>query len=850
MKQLQTFKVYPSIPQSLVFLEYLSKNLWWCWNYDAVELFRRINPRKWDDKKRNPVAFLASVSQRRLRSLTEDDSFIGHLERVKKRFEAMFSFSSEIKNLIIRPGQTIAYLSMEYGIHESLPMFAGGLGVLAGDHLKASSCLGIPLTGIGLLFNGGYFRQYLDHDGWQQESYPEIDIFHLPIQRAKDTHGEEIAIDVPSPNGTIKAIVWQIKVGRIRLLLLDTNISENPPAIRDITHRLYASHSTTRIAQEALLGVGGMRALEAMGLFPAVHHMNEGHCAFAGLERLSRIIRHYNVDLNTALDICKRSGIFTTHTPVEAGHDEFDPQLVIPYLEPYADLFDISEEEILSWGQLSVEEGKDYFYTSVLGMKLSGFINGVSLLHGKTARGMWNRIWPQCPVDEVPISHVTNGVHILSYISQQKASLFERYLGTDWGNRSCNSDLIERIDNIEDEDLWHIHGIDRSRLIRRCRKILLKQYSLRNAPRIVIDSVSTALDHHVLTICFARRFATYKRADLLLKYADRLEAIINSETMPVQFVFAGKAHPNDTQGKEIIQRIFRFANKDSVRHRVVFLEDYDIDIARYMVQGADVWLNTPRRPMEACGTSGMKAAVNGGLNLSVLDGWWCEGFNDTRGWSIGANEDFGDDGYQDTVESHALYNLLENDVIPKFYDRKRGNPPTAWTGMMKESMKMALLNFSSHRMVKEYSKRFYIPASLNMKLLTDNDSYIAKQLAEKKQRLKALWEDIIIERPSMVVKDHYLVGDSFELTTTVFLGSLTSDDVEVQIYYGKLKSFEELEGGRTLNMTLIKKNDDGSCLYSCTINCSDAGRFGYSARVIPRGDDVLKNTPGLLTWAD
>ncbi len=850
MENLQVFKVYPSIPEPVRFLDYLSKNLWWCWNYDAVELFRRINPVLWEAKQRNPVAFLASISQRRFEAFARDDSFIGHMERVKARFEAMFSFAPGFENLEVGSTQTIAYFSMEFGIHESLPLFAGGLGVLAGDHLKAASSLGLPLTGVGLLFRGGYFSQVFDLEGWQQERYPEIDIFDLPVQRALDSKGNEVTVTVESPHGTIRAQVWQLKIGRLRLLLLDTNLVENSPFVRDITARLYSSNLEIRVAQEALLGIGGMRALERLDIFPSVIHMNEGHCAFAVLERIVQIMKKFQVNMEAAFETCKRTSVFTTHTPVAAGHDEFPPSLVLPYVRPFARKFNITEVDLLGWGQM--DHGKNsngFFYMCVLGMNLSGYINGVSRLHGTVARKMWTGIWPDRPVDEVPISHITNGVHILSYISQQKASLFERYLTTDWAGINCTPEMIQRIDNIDDEDLWHVHGIDRSRLIRLCRKVMFEKYSRRNAPRDILDAVSSVLDHKVLTICFARRFATYKRADLLLKDPDRLEAMINSKTCPIQIVFAGKAHPNDNEGKQIIQRIMDFAKRDEVRHRVVFLEDYDINIARYMVQGADVWLNTPRRPNEACGTSGIKAAVNGSLNLSILDGWWCEGYTAQRGWAIGDNCDYQDTAYQDSVESQALYNLLENEVIPCFYDRRRGNPPQRWVQMMKESMKMALLDFSSNRMVREYTNRFYVPAAGNMARLSADNAGAAIELARIRQRLKTQWTSVRVEKPSMAPDSGFKVGDVFTLTTTVFLGDLAPEEVEVQIYFGKLKSLDRLDGGRTKTMGLKERTGENACIYTCELDCLDAGRFGYTARVIPQGDEILKATPGLMTWA-
>ncbi|MFH1152324.1 MAG: alpha-glucan family phosphorylase [Pseudomonadota bacterium] len=850
MKQLQIFKVYPSIPEPIMFLDTLSKNLWWCWNHDAVELFRRINPGKWEAAKRNPVSFLASISQRRFKELTKDDSFIGHLQRVQDRFETMVSLSSELTDLKLGTQETIAYFSMEYGLHESLPLFAGGLGVLAGDHLKAASIQGIPMTGVGLLYREGFFHQYLDHNGWQQEVYPEIDIFDLPIHKARDPFGDEVIVSVDSPHGTMMAQVWKLEIGRIHLYLLDANISQNTPAIRNITARLYAAEAEIRIAQEVLLGVGGMRALKALGLFPAVCHLNEGHCSFAGLERISQIMQQFTVDLGTAVQICRRSGIFTTHTPVAAGHDEFYPALVRPYLESFARLFDKPVDEILSWGQIRSNGRTSPFYMCVLGMNLSGFMNGVSRLHGSVARKMWTGIWPNRPVEEIPISHITNGVHILSYISQSKAALLERYLAPDWDSRTWSRELIARVDNVDNDDLWHIHNVDRSRLIRECRKILVRQYEDRNSPRKVIEAIGSVLDPDVLTISFARRFATYKRADLLFRDPDRLEALIASETMPVQFVFSGKAHPNDKEGKELIQKIIRFASRKQVRHRMVFLEDYNINIARYMVQGCDIWLNTPRRPMEACGTSGMKAAVNGGLNVSILDGWWCEGYAENRGWCIGNGRNYDDNEYQDTVESQALYNILENDVIPCFYDRKRGNPPERWLSMMKESMKMALMDFSSYRMLGEYRTRFYVPAALNMQKLTANSAWEAKELSMVSRRLMSLWNEIRIEKPIRATSENFMVGDTFRLTARVYLGGLTPDEVEVQIYYGKMKSLDSLEGGRTQTMNLHEDCGSGCFVYACSLTCGDAGRFGYTARVIPKGDEILRDTPEFMTWAN
>jgi starch phosphorylase len=849
MENMQIYKVYPAIPDSLSFLNYLARNLWWCWNHDAIELFHRINPALWEDVGKNPLVFLARISQRRFEVLSNDESFLGHLNRVRAKFEKMFSDDVQIPAFESETKENIVYFSMEFGLHESLPFFAGGLGVLAGDHLKASSALGVPLIGIGLLFREGYFRQYLDQNGWQLETYPIIDVFDLPVQKVTNSNGEDLIIEIPGPHEVIRACAWQIRIGRTRLLLLDTDLLGNSPDVRDITARLYAGQSDTRLAQEVLLGIGGIKVLYALGILPDVCHLNEGHCAFAALERVSMIMDRFQLDFEAAFQINLRSTVFTTHTPVAAGHDMFDPKLVAPYLTPYIERFGIREEKMVSWGKPPNDLKNPKFSMFVFGAKFSGFINGVSRLHGQVARQMWQELWPKRYVEEIPISHVTNGIHINSYISRQKNILFERYLAADWAGRQSDPNLVSRIDNIEDSDLWHAHELDRSNLIRKCRKALLAQYERRNAPRNMLDEVAEALDHRALTICFARRFATYKRAGLLLKDIPRLTRLITDQDRPIQFVFAGKAHPNDNEGKEIIKQIVEFARRHEVRHNVAFLENYDINVARYMVQGADIWLNTPRRPYEACGTSGMKAAANGGLNLSILDGWWCEGFREDRGWAIGNGEHYEDPDYQDEVESLALFNILENEVIPAFYDRKRGNPPVRWIKLMKESMKMAIMEYSSDHMVREYANRYYIPAIKYIRELTENGAQKAKDLAKARERLHTLWGSIRLSPPTPVAPADFHVGDMFTITVKVDLGRLSPEEVEVQLYHGRLSGAGRLEGSRPETMHLKQTIDQTRYLYECTVSCSDSGRFGYTARVIPGGDIVMRQTPGLITWA-
>jgi starch phosphorylase len=849
MNRFQTFQVFPNTPKPLLFLETLARNMWWCWNLDAIELFRRIDPRLWEDSGRNPIVFSTMIRQDRLESLAKDDSFLAHMERVKRKFENQILKPLDSPSSIYGNNDIIAYFSMEFGIHESLPLFAGGLGVLSGDHLKASSDLGLPLVGIGLLYRQGYFHQYLDPSGWQQEEYPETDLYHLPVRRAKDPSGNDVSVTVQGTTGPIHAIVWLLMVGRIPLYLLDTNTPENSPEVREITSRLYGGDQKLRLSQEILLGIGGMRALTSLGIEPSVCHMNEGHSAFAGLERLATIIKKHKIDLKTGLEIVPRSTIFTTHTPVAAGHDEFPVDSVRPYLTPYEEKLGATIREILSWGQAPGSGTESPLSMFVLGIRLAQYCNGVSRLHGAVARRMWAHVWPGRPEDEVPIIHITNGVHISSWISVENALLFERYLGPDWYLHTWNKDMSNRIDEIYDEELWRSHEMARSRLIRTCRSQMVKQYARRNAPRSMMETAESVLDQEVLTIGFARRFATYKRATLLLKDPDRFEKLLTSATQPVQIVFAGKAHPNDNEGKELIKRLVEFSRRPTARHRVVFIEDYDIHLTRHLIQGVDIWLNNPRRPMEACGTSGMKAAANGVLNLSILDGWWCEGFGEDRGWRIGNGEEYDDHLYQDAIESQALYNILENDVIPCFYERKNGDAPVRWIQMMKGSMKMAMRDFCAQCMVKRYEDTFYIEASKQYHNLMDNSAAVAKKIYRQRERLGRLWKDIRVQSPEMDETGPFRVGDTLTVSTVVELGELRPDEVDVELYYGSMRSVDALTASRTKMMDVEEERGNGFYRYTCSVTCDTSGRFGCTARVTPCGDQRIKFIPGLLTWA-
>ncbi len=850
MKHIQTYQVFPKLPEALGFLGVLSRNLWWAWTSDAIELFRRIDPRLWEASGCNPIVFATRVPQERLKKIARDDGYLAHLERVKAMYKARVLAPVEVNGSTIgEEGGGICYFSMEFGIHESLPIFAGGLGVLAGDHLKSASHLGLPLTAVGLLYRQGYFQQYLDQTGWQQEAYPETSIYTLPMVRVRKSNQSELQVVVPGPQGDIRADVWKIMVGRVTLLLLDTNLADNPPEVRDITQRLYNADAGNRLAQEVLLGIGGMRALNAMGIEAKVCHMNEGHSAFANIERLIHTMQSHGLDLPSAMEVVARTSVFTTHTPVAAGHDEFPADSVRPYLKPLAERLDLPIEQLISWGLANDSNPQEPFSMFILGLRLSQYCNGVSRLHGHVARRMWSHVWPHRDEEDTPITHVTNGVHISSFLAPEIERLFARYLGPQWFYSSRRPENVERIDEIYDEELWQAHEMIRTRLVSKARELMARQLGRRNAPSAIMRAAESALDANFLTIGFARRFATYKRADLILRDPERLIAILTDKQRPVQMIFAGKAHPADNEGKQLIQKIIQFSRRPEVRSHIVFLEDYSMHIARYLVQGVDVWLNTPRRSFEACGTSGMKAAINGVLNLSVLDGWWCEGYTPETGWSIGDGQEHNDAAYQDAVESQALYNLLEDDVIPAFYDRGSGNVPLQWIARMKASMKMAMQDYCSHRMVGEYRDRFYVPALERRRQLLAEDAGEARALSVLHASLKKSWHEIRIGSPIRDLDGPFQVGDTFHVTVDVHLGSIRPDMVDVELYYGRLQRLGKLEAGQTQPMTIAEDREDGNYLYGCTVQCEDSGRYGFTVRVAPRADDWIRYTPGLLTWA-
>ena len=760
MKPVQVFHVIPSLPAPLEGLRQLAYNLRWAWDHDTIELFRRLDRDLWESTGHNPVLMLGSIDQAELEAAAKDEAFLAHLDRTLKQLDAyLTSPSTWFHRTYGHPGaMLVAYFSAEFGLTECLSVFAGGLGVLAGDHLKGASDLGVPLVAVGLLYQQGYFKQYLNPAAWQQETYEDNDFRNLPLSLELQPDERPLTIQLTYDGRTVTVQIWRVQVGRVNLFLLDTNAAANRPEDRDITDQLYGGDLEMRLKQEILLGIGGHRALEALGLAPTVYHMNEGHSAFLSVEWVRRLMEQQKLSFAEAREVASAGLIFTTHTPVPAGHDYFPPALVNRYLGDYIRRLGLSLQDFLGLGRQHADRQDEEFCMTVLALRMASASNGVSKLHGEVSRSMWKAIWPGVPQDEIPIGHVTNGVHFRSWISAEMNQLYDRYLGPKWREEHADPNLWRRVESIPAEELWRTHERRRERLVAFARRRLHLQLLRRGASQSEIDAAAEVLDPDTLTIGFARRFATYKRAALLLRDIPRLQQILNQPGRPVQIVFAGKAHPRDDAGKALIQQIVKLAEQKEFRRRIVFLEDYDMAVARYLVQGTDIWLNTPLRPQEASGTSGMKVLPNGGLNLSILDGWWDEAWQDAGaqkrfiGWAIGNGESYDNPDYQDQVESSDLYALLERDIVPGFYERSADGLPRRWIAQMKSSISTLCPEFNMQRMVRQYAADFYVTADDKYQQLTANQAARARALAAWTSHVQAHWKPPLSKTGSCSLK--------------------------------------------------------------------------------------------------
>ena len=848
MRIVRQFAVKPRLPEPLEPLREIAMNLWWCWDREAVALFHRMDRDLWDACNHNPVRMLGEMDQSRLNGLAENDGFLAHLRRVRESLQAYLESPPTYPE---RVGDgVIAYFSCEFGLSECVPNYSGGLGILAGDHLKASSDVGLPLVGVGLLYREGYFRQYLNPNGWQGEIYPDNDFFNMPVERVRDADGNLVELNFTLyPQRPVRVAVWRIQVGKVPLFLLDTNLLANDPADRDITAQLYGGDREMRLRQEILLGIGGMQALEAMGLDPVACHANEGHSVLLALERCRRLMQAHGCSFDEAREAVYAGDVFTTHTPVPAGNESFHPSLIEKYLTNYAKELGLGMRDFLALGRQNPDNPNEEFGMTVLALRLASYRNGVSRLHGEVSRKMWRSIWPEVPEPEIPITSITNGVHTSSWISVDLAGLFERYLGPRWASQPGDPLIWARVDQIPDEELWRTHERRRERLVAFVRRRLRRQYMRRGAPPRELADAEEALNPDALTIGFARRFAAYKRSTLLFQDLERLTGILTSSERPVQIIFAGKAHPHDNQGKELIRDIIHMLRRPELRRHIAFVEDYDMSVARYLVQGCDIWLNTPLRPMEASGTSGMKASVNGALNMSIPDGWWAEAALQDNGWTIGRGESYASLDAQNAIESAAIYEILEKEAVPMFYERAADGIPRQWTRRMKNALRTICPIFNMQRMIKQYAEWGYFPAMDRWKRFTSGDLEVARELAAWRERMRRNWPQVrVVKVEAGEGDDTVRVGDRVEVSAHVQLGEATPEDVTVELYFGVVDAGNRLTRARTSTMRHAGEQD-GAHVFKGVVQFRASGRQGFGLRVLARHPDLV--TPmdtGLIRW--
>ncbi|MGI8522558.1 MAG: alpha-glucan family phosphorylase [Nocardioides sp.] len=859
MRAIRRFTVRPVLPPALAALGDLAGNLRWSWHPPTQDVFAAVDADLWESTGHDPVRLLGAVGRKRLGELAAEAAFLERLESARSDLERYLTDDRWYQR---RAGddapQAIAYFSPEFGITAVLPQYSGGLGILAGDHLKAASDLGVPLVGVGLLYHQGYFKQSLSREGWQHDTYPVLDPDELPISLLREPSGAAARISLTVPDGPeLLAKIWVAQVGRVPLLLLDTDVEGNPDHYRDVTDRLYGGTAEHRLRQELLLGVGGVRAIRVHSILtghpnPEVFHTNEGHAGFLGLERVRELTvdpAGPQLDFDTALEISRASTVFTTHTPVPAGIDRFPRDLIEQYLGSSGSLPGVPVDRILALGAEDYHGGDPaVFNMAVMGFRLAQRANGVSQLHGHVSRGMFNGLWPAFDEAEVPITSVTNGVHAPTWVGREVFELVAAQ-GVDLDVDDA-SPVWDVVDRIPAGDIWAVKRRLRERLVQDARRRLKKSWLKRGVAAPELAWIDSALDPDVLTIGFARRVPSYKRLTLMLSDPERLRRLLLDPERPVQLVIAGKAHPADDGGKKLIQEIVRFADDPEVRHRIVFLPNYDIAMAQPLYPGCDVWLNNPLRPYEACGTSGMKAALNGGLNLSILDGWWDEWYDGENGWAIPTADGVEDPDRRDDLEAHALYDLIENDVARRFYDVDDEGVPGRWIEMVRHTLKSLGPKVLATRMVRDYIRQLYTPAAVTGRAL--NADYAgATELAAWKSKVRNAWKEVRVEHvESSGVGDAPEVGTTLSVRAFVALGSLTPDDVDVQIVHGVTNTEDVLVDTTVTSLTLAESYDGGRHRYDGTVALEQSGPFGYTVRVVPRNDSLASVAElGLVAFA-
>ncbi len=840
--------VYPRYHENLKKLYELSYNLWCTWNYDAINLFYKIDAPLFRAVNHNPVEFLLALPREKTEELAANKGFLLEIERVWKKFQDYIKYGGTIKknnnkNDVFKENETIAYFAMEYGLHECIPIYSGGLGVLSGDFLKAASDMGWPVVGVGLVYKFGYFTQRINLNGYQEELFIEFQNHLIPIHELRGPNGDKAYIDMNILNQNLRIKLWQIDVGKSKLILLDTDIEDNPLYLRDITYELYVANREKRLQQEMVLGFGGVKALEMLNIEPKVYHLNEGHSAFLIIARLQQLMAKRNLSFFEAAAMVKASTIFTTHTPIIAGNENFEIKLAKKYLEPEIKPLGISMEEFSGYG--FIDDKKETFWLPALAMKFSKHINCVSKLHRDVSRRMWSGLFSKKPMIEIPIDYVTNGVHTSSWISEAFTGLLDRYIGPDYIHRRGDEQLWNKIMDIPDSEIWEAHQNSKLNLLSFMRRKLVDDASVRGYSRSRIMGLTRLFNPEYLTIVFARRFAHYKRATLILKDKERLRRILTNPKRPVQLIFSGKAHPADTGGKNMIKEIIDFAKDYHLEDSVVFLENYDINIARHLVWGADVWLNTPIMENEASGTSGMKAAMNGVLNLSVMDGWWPEGYNGHNGWAITAGEFYKYSDLQETAEANQIYDLLEGEITELFYERNESGIPLQWVRMMKASLASICGNFNMNRVLTDYLNKFYTPAKKNLEKLCAEDYRCLKDAAQQERDVLRYWGAVRFAdfTTSLDEKDRIVESDRIDIKCTVNLDNAPAELFSVELFY----MFDNKNKFKIIPMTL--KNRDGALAhYECSLQIEGHGLQSINVRIKPANETVQDMHPDLVKW--
>jgi starch phosphorylase len=841
------------IPNELSKLKDIAYNLWWSWNSDAIDLYREIDLALWEKLGKNPVRFLKEVSQKKLEAKVNDPDYMSRYRGVVEKYEAYMNETDTwfSRNFPDKKNHMVAYFSAEYGLNEVLPIYSGGLGVLSGDHCKSASDLGIPFTAIGLFYKQGYFSQHINADGWQETIFTDLNTSNLPIRPALDQNGSQITIEVELPGRIVFAKIWYVQIGRVKLYLMDTDHEHNNENDRGLTARLYGGDQETRIQQEIFLGIGGSKVLDTLGIKPTVYHMNEGHSAFLGLELIRKLVQNQNLRFDEAKEVVSSSVVFTTHTPVPAGNDVFPLEMIDRYFNHYWPSLGISRHEFLDLG-LKIGDHQNFNMT-VLALNLSGQRNGVSELHGAVSRNIFKNVWPEIPEDEIPIGHITNGIHTLTWLSPTIKYLYDKYLDRDWQEKLYEKNVWDKVDDIPAEDLWKSHCVLKTKMIGFVREKLKEQRIANNESIERIKEVDTLLDSNALTIGFARRFATYKRANLIFRDVARIQKILNDPERPVQIIFAGKAHPADAPAHEIIKHINDIAKQEGFHGKVVLVENYNMTLARNLVQGVDIWLNNPRRPLEASGTSGQKVCINGIINFSVLDGWWCEGYNGKNGWAIGDETIYDNEYHQDNADSESIYDILEKQIIPTFFDRNEKGVPEKWVEIMKESIKSNTSLFSTHRMVQDYTNKYYIPLMDRVEKQTLNNFKLASELSNWKKHIEKEWPQVDIIPDKQITQlnnKNFISGESIPIYASVRLGNIEPSSVKVQIYYGDVGNDNTIENPHIVDMQLEEKISDNTYKYSANLTLFEGGEYGYTFRVIPNHPDLLnKFDLPLIRWA-